>query len=248
MMSLLVLDDIKVHFGGVKAVDGVSFSVEPGQICGVIGPNGSGKTTTLNAVTRAYRLTSGSVTFDGERIDGLPAHQLARRGLTRTFQGIRLIPQLTVRANIQLAAEQVGREGLRRSARSTSASVTDEVIERLALQRVASELPSALPYGTQRRVEIARALAARPKLVLLDEPVAGMSQSERDEIAQLLAGLRDSGVSLLVIEHDLKMLLELADHMVVLNFGRLLARGTPHETARRDDVRRAYLGDANVLA
>lgn len=241
-MSLLTLDDVKVHYGGVKAVDGVSFQVQAGKVCGVIGPNGSGKTTTINAITRTARLTSGSITFDGRPLDAVAPHEMRRRGLVRTFQGIRLVPELTVRENILIAAEQCD------GARTTTAAIVDDVVERLALGHVVRERPAALPYGTQRRVEIARALSTQPKLILLDEPVAGMNQSERAEIAEILARLRDEGMTLLVIEHDLKMLLELSDHLVVLNFGRLLAEGEPHVTAQLPEVRRAYLGDGNVHA
>lgn len=248
-MSLLSLNDVKVHFGGVKAVDGVSFEVERGQLCGVIGPNGSGKTTTINAITRTTKLTSGSISFRGSQIDSVEPHDMRRIGLMRTFQGIRLVPELSVRDNVRVAAEQRG-HGRSWKARPRESlpvdQVVDEVLERLDLAAVRDERPAALPYGTQRRVEIARALSTGPELVLLDEPVAGMNHAERSEIADILRRLRDDGLTMLVIEHDLKMLLDLSDHLVVLNFGRLLAKGEPHSTARLPEVQRAYLGDANV--
>lgn len=244
-MSLLVLDDIAVHFGGVRAVDGVSLRVERGQLCGVIGPNGSGKTTALNAITRATRLTSGSITFDGHRIDEMQPQQMRRLGLMRTFQGIRLVPQLSVHENVKVAAEQRGR-GWRAPARAQEKrpvdEIVDEVLERLGLTDVRQEYPETLPYGTQRRVEIARALSTGPEMILLDEPVAGMSSSERAEIAAVLSQLRDDGLTMLVIEHDLRLLLDLADQLAVLNFGELLAFGEPHATARLPQVQRAYLG------
>ncbi len=247
-MSMLALDDVKVHFGGVKAVDGVSFEVEQGQLCGMIGPNGSGKTTTINAITRTTGLTSGTISFAGRRIDSVRAFQMRRIGLMRTFQGIRLVPELSVRDNVRVAAEQRG-AGRGWSSRPREKlpvdQVVDAVLEQLDLTAVRDERPASLPYGTQRRVEIARALSTGPELVLLDEPVAGMNQSERVEIAETLRRLRDDGLTMLVIEHDLKMLLDLSDHLVVLNFGRMLAQGEPHATARLPHVQQAYLGGAD---
>lgn len=247
-MSILVLDDVKVHFGGVKAVDGVSFTVEPGQLCGVIGPNGSGKTTTINAITGTTGLTSGSIAFRGKQLASVQPYEMRRLGLMRTFQGIRLVPELSVRDNVRVAAEQRGTRrgwGVRATEQLPVDRVVDETLERLGLSSVSGQKPAALPYGTQRRVEIARALSTQPELILLDEPVAGMNQAERAEIATILRELRADGLAMLVIEHDLKMLLELADHLVVLNFGRLLAEGEPHATARLPEVQRAYLGDGH---
>jgi branched-chain amino acid transport system ATP-binding protein len=244
-MSVLCLENVKVHFGGVRAVDGVSFALEPGQLCGVVGPNGSGKTTTINAITRTARLTSGTITFDGHNIGSLPPYQLRRIGLVRTFQGIRLVPELTVRDNIRLAAEQDGkrRQWLgRRSERHPSDAICDSLIDRFGLSEVRHEYPDSLPYGTQRRIEIVRALSCNPKLLLLDEPVAGMNQAERAEISQILKELHSEGLSMLIIEHDLKFLLNLSDTLIVLNFGKLLAQGAPHATAQLPAVQRAYLG------
>jgi branched-chain amino acid transport system ATP-binding protein len=244
-VSVLVLEDVKVHFGGIRAVNGVSFTVEPGQLVGMVGPNGSGKTTTVNAVTRTADLTSGRIIFDGSDVSKLRPHELRRIGLVRTFQGIRLVHDLSVRDNVRLAAEQHGRRSgwrARRNERLPSDAVTDAVLERFHLTALRDEHPASLPYGTQRRVEIARALAAEPKLLLLDEPVAGMNSAERAEIAHILRDLHREGLSMLVIEHDLRMLLELSDHLVVLNFGTLLAQGEPHETARLPAVQNAYLG------
>jgi ABC-type branched-subunit amino acid transport system ATPase component len=244
-MSVLELVDIKVHFGGVKAVDGISFAVEEGQLVGMVGPNGSGKSTTVNAITRTTGLTGGSISFEGRDVGSLRPHRLRRIGLVRTFQGIRLVPDLSVRDNVRLAAEQRDGRGGRwfgRSERLSSDSAADAAIERLGLAGLRDEAPESLPYGTQRRVEIARALATDPSMLLLDEPVAGMNKSERAEIAEILRDLHADGLSMLVIEHDLRLLLELSDHLVVLDFGRLLAQGEPRATAGRADVRRAYLG------
>jgi ABC-type branched-subunit amino acid transport system ATPase component len=245
-MTVLALTDVKVHFGGVRAVDGVSFAVERGQLVGMVGPNGSGKSTTVNAITRTAELTAGRITFDGEDLRGVAPHRLRRIGLVRTFQGIRLVPDLCVRDNVRLAAENHGgrRGWFGRSEKLATDPVCDAVLERLGLAEVAGEGPEALPYGTQRRVEIARALAARPTMLLLDEPVAGMNQAERAEIGRILTDLRAEGLTMLVIEHDLRMLLDLSDHLVVLDFGKVLAEGEPEATAARADVRRAYLGGA----
>lgn len=243
--SVLVLDDVHVHFGGVRAVDGLSFVVERGQLWGMVGPNGSGKTTMVNAITRATDLTAGKIVFDGTDVARLSPHRLRRIGLVRTFQGIRLVPDLTVRDNVRLAAEQHdgrSRWRVRRTERLPSDSVTDAVLERFGLNALRDEKPGSLPYGTQRRLEIARALATRPVLLLLDEPVAGMNLAERGEIARILQDLRADGLSMLVIEHDLRLLLELSDHLVVLNFGKLLAQGEPYATAALPDVQHAYLG------
>jgi branched-chain amino acid transport system ATP-binding protein len=244
-VSVLELTDIKVHFGGVKAVDGISFSVEDGQLVGMVGPNGSGKSTTVNAITRTTGLTAGSISFQGQDVRSLRPHRLRRIGLVRTFQGIRLVPGLSVRDNVRLAAEQHDGRGTRwfaRSERLPSDSAADAALERLGLSGLRDEAPESLPYGTQRRVEIARALATGPSMLLLDEPVAGMNRSERAEIAGILRDLHADGLSMLVIEHDLRLLLELSDHLVVLNFGRLLAQGEPRAIAGRADVRQAYLG------
>lgn len=249
MTDVLALDGVQVHFGGVRAVDGLSFAVQRGQLCGMVGPNGSGKTTTVNAITRTTALTAGTITFDGTDVSSLSPHRLRRIGLVRTFQGVRLVPDLTVRDNVRLAAEQHDgrpRRLFRRSGTLPSDSVTDAVLERFGLTGVRDERPASLPYGTQRRVEIARALATEPTLLLLDEPVAGMNRSERAEIAAVLADLRAEGLSMLVIEHDLRLLMELSDHLVVLNFGRLLAEGEPRATAARPEVQEAYLGKSRA--
>lgn len=247
-MSILVLDDVKVHYGGVKAVDGVSFGVEPGQLCGVMGPNGAGKTTIINAITGTTRLSSGSIAFRDKPLTSAKPYEMRRMGLMRTFQGIRLVPELSVRDNVRVAAEQRGSRrgwGARATEKLPVDQVVDKTLERLGLDVVRDQKPTALPYGTQRRVEIARALSTQPDLILLDEPVAGMNQTERAEIAAILRELRADGLAMLVIEHDLKMLLDLSDHLVVLNFGKLLAKGEPHATARLPEVQRAYLGDGH---
>ena len=246
MTSVLKLDDAKVWFGGVKAVDGVTLSIEEGHLHGVVGPNGSGKTTLVNAMTRLTALTDGRITFADEDVTLSHPHEVYRAGMARTFQGIRLLSGLTVRENVALGADEKQRSGgwmpRLRPGRSPALDAADEAIKRLELTRVADSYPSALPYGTQRRVEIARALAGRPKLLLLDEPVAGMSSAEKGEIADVLRLLRGEGLTMLLIEHDLAMVLSLSDHIFVMNFGKLIAEGDPHKTAALPEVQEAYLG------
>jgi branched-chain amino acid transport system ATP-binding protein len=253
---MLELQDVKVWFGGVRAVDGVSMRLEAGRLYGIIGPNGSGKTTLINAISRLTRLTSGTIRFDGEDVSHAPAHHVSRMGMARTFQAIRLLPTLDVRENILLGTDELVRadgEGGSWRARARArarraAQAADEAIERLGLQAVAREQPSNLPYGTQRRVEIARAVASGCRLLLLDEPIAGMSREERDEIAEVLRALRGEGLTQVLIEHDLRMVLRTCEHLYVLNLGTNLAEGEPAATVARPAVQEAYLGRVHVGA
>jgi ABC-type branched-subunit amino acid transport system ATPase component len=245
MSALLTATDVKVHFGGVKAVDGVSLELQSGKLHGVVGPNGSGKTTLINAISRFVPLTAGSIDFDGLPVGGMRPHEVGRAGLARTFQSIRLLPTLTVRENVLLAVD--GREpalspAAKRRRRLKAEAAADGALEKLELTKLRDAFPAALPYGTQRRVEIARAVAADPKLLLLDEPIAGMNREERAEIGQILCTLRDGGLTLLLVEHDLRMVLNISDHIFVMNFGRCVAEGPPRETAMRPEVQEAYLG------
>jgi ABC-type branched-subunit amino acid transport system ATPase component len=246
MTALLDVKDLKVHFGGVKAVDGVSLSLQPGKIYGLVGSNGSGKTTMINAISRLTHITEGAVTFRGEDVRAQKPYGLSRIGLARTFQTIRLLDSLTVRENVMIGADHSrhATSGFRAAAgeRARIRDAADEAIERLHLQAFAHHFPTSLSYGTQRRVEIARALASDPQLLLLDEPVAGMNRSERDEISDVIAGLRDGGLTQLLVEHDLRMVLRLSDHLYVMNFGRCIAEGDPRTTAALPEVQESYLG------
>jgi ABC-type branched-subunit amino acid transport system ATPase component len=244
MTSILTVDAVKVHFGGVKAVDGVSLTLQRGALYGMVGPNGSGKTTLLNAICGHVRLTAGRIALGDRRISGRSADAIYRAGLARTFQGLRLLPDLSVRENVLTGLESTGRAHGRRE---VDAKV-DQAIERLALPAFAKARVGGLPYGTQRRVEIARALAGQPDLLLLDEPVAGMNSTERDEIAAILATLKAEGLTMLLIEHDLRFVLRLSDHLVVMNFGTVLAQGEPRATADLPAVREAYLGRKRGVA
>jgi len=237
--------DVKVHFGGVKAVDGVSLQLMPGLIYGIIGPNGSGKSTLIGAMTRLTKLTSGELLFDGEPYQNAPASAIARKRVARTFQTVRLLPDLDVRANVRLGADgrKDERPGLVARILGTGSSpATEEAIKRADLTGFESFYPSELSYGTQRRVEIARAIATDPRLLLLDEPTAGMNQTERAEISALLKQLRSEGLCQLLVEHDVQMMIDTCDHVFAMNFGKLIAQGRPEDVVRDPQVQEAYLG------
>jgi branched-chain amino acid transport system ATP-binding protein len=238
--------DVAVHFGGVKAVDGLSISLEAGKIYGIIGPNGSGKSTLLGALTRLTQLTRGELFFDGQEYHRVPPAEVAKRRVARTFQTVRLLADLTVLDNIQLGADAgtgTGSGGAfrRMFGRGRSPAVA-EAISRTSLQGFEDYYPSELSYGTQRRVEIARAIAMDPRLLLLDEPTAGMNQKERAEISELLKSLRGEGLCQLLVEHDVQMMIDTCDYVFAMNFGHLIAEGTPTEVVREPQVQEAYLG------
>jgi ABC-type branched-subunit amino acid transport system ATPase component len=252
MTAILETDEARVHFGGVKAVDGVTLDLQPGLLYGLVGPNGSGKTTLVNAMSRLTPLTGGAIRFDGADVSAERAHAVSRRGMARTFQAIRLLEGLSVRENVMLGADRSrdadrGWRG-RVAERRRVGAVADAAIERLSLGDVRDASPRALSYGTQRRVEIARALAGDPKVLLLDEPVAGMNRSEREEIGDIIRSLRAEGLTQLLIEHDLRMILALCDELYVMNFGRCIARGEPRATAALPEVQECYLGRRHVNA
>jgi branched-chain amino acid transport system ATP-binding protein len=245
---VLEVHDVKVHFGGVKAVDGITFDITPGKIFGILGPNGSGKSTLLAAFTRYVNLTAGSLRLGGQEYDTVPTAQVARRGVARTFQTVRLLPGLTVRENVELGADLAGNGsrlgGLRRKSANggPSADDVDSAIERTGLSGLERMWPSELSYGSQRRVEIARAIATRPRLLLLDEPTAGMNHNERHEVSTLLRDLHREGLTQLLVEHDVQMMLDTCDWLFAMNFGKLIAEGPPEDVVREDSVREAYLG------
>ena len=251
-MTLLKVSDARVYFGGVRAVDGVSMELKSGVLYGLVGPNGSGKSTMLGAISGLLRLTSGTLEFDGREYQGDPVSAIARRGIGRTFQTVRLLPSLTVLENVMLGADSrcFGESILlnwlvpwRNRARERMVrEIARGITARLGLEAIERSYPTALSYGTQRRVEIARALASDPKLLLLDEPTAGMSNEEREAIAALLIELRDSGMTQLLVEHDLQMITDNCSHMFVMNFGRLIASGRPDDVVALPDVQAAYLG------
>ena len=236
-MALLTVDHIRVEFGGIVALADLSFTIDEGQICALIGPNGAGKTTLFNCVSRLYQPKEGSIEFDGHNLLALPAHRIARVGISRTFQNLALFPALTVAQNVMVGAHSRGG-----SSRSRRADALD-LLGRLGLADLAGHPAAGLPYGTLKRVEIARALAARPKLLLLDEPAAGLTHSEVDELAELVRSIRaDFDLTVLLVEHHMAMVMAISDKVVVLDFGSEIAEGSPEEI--RDDPRviEAYLG------
>ncbi len=247
---VLEVRDVKVHFGGVKAVDGISFDITPGRIFGILGPNGSGKSTLLAAFTRYVNLTDGTLRLAGQDYQRIRTADVARRGVARTFQTVRLLPGLTVRENIQLGADLAQNESSRfasllsslRPRGALSDADVDHAVERTGLNGYEHLWPSELSYGLQRRVEIARAIATRPQLLLLDEPTAGMNHSERREVSQLLRDLKGEGLTQLLVEHDVQMMLDTCDWLFAMNFGKLIAEGKPEDVVRQDQVRVAYLG------
>ena len=252
-MALLDVSGISVKVGGVVALDSLSFSIEPGQILGLIGPNGAGKTTMFNVISRVYEPTSGSLTFDGADLGAVRAENIARHGISRTFQNLALWARLSVLENVMLGAHTQGRNGFVRSAlrigvRSEERRLAKQaytILDELGLADIAFQPAAGLPYGTLKRVEIARALASNPKMLMLDEPAAGLTHIEVDELGNLVKSLRDAyDLTVLLVEHHMSMVMAISDNIVVLNFGRKIAEGGPAEISRNPDVIKAYLGGA----
>jgi ABC-type branched-subunit amino acid transport system ATPase component len=235
--AVLEVNNIAVHYGGIKAVNGISFSLEPGRISGILGPNGSGKTTLLGALTRMVSLTSGRLVFLGQDYSKVPARKILSLGIARTFQTVRVLPDRTVLDNILL-----GTDALSSSRAGNVKENVRQAIERTGLEGFEQVRPGELSYGVQRRVEIARAIAAQPSLLLLDEPTAGMNQHERQEIGTLLRKLSEEGLTQLLIEHDVQMMLDTCDKLFAMNFGVLIAEGTPESVVQSIAVQESYLG------
>lgn len=238
MNQILELEGIQVNFGGVVAIKDLSISLRAGEISGVIGPNGAGKTTLFNVITGVVQPSAGRIMFDGTELKKERPHRIARTGIARTFQNIRLFKDLTVQEH--LLAMGPMRFRLRRNREWPD---TNEILQITGLWEERHRVAEELPYGLQRRVEIARALAVNPKLLLLDEPVAGMNSGEADELADLIRSLRDGGLSILLIEHDMKFVMSLCDQLFVLNFGSLIASGDPRSIQQNEAVLEAYLGE-----
>jgi len=248
---LLRLEDVRRTFGGVRAVDGVRFEVSAGEVHGLIGPNGAGKTTLLNLVSGLIRADGGAISLDGRRIDRLASHRIAALGITRTYQNIRLFPALTAADNV-LVGEHLRRRdplwkrmlflpSVRSEERAARATALD-LLARVGLSERAGWRAANLSYGEQRRVEIARALASEPRVLLLDEPTAGMNPAEVTSIAALIRNLARGGHSVLLVEHNVKLVMDVCERITVLDFGKVIADGVPAAIARDPAVVAAYLG------
>jgi ABC-type branched-subunit amino acid transport system ATPase component len=234
---VLAASDVSRLYSGVRAVDGVTFQAAQGDVIGLIGPNGSGKTTLLNILTRMTDVSQGTVSLDGVNITHERPQRMAHRGVARTFQNIKLFNNLTVLENVE-----VGAAGARRPRRDAISQ-----LERLGVANISGRIAGTLPYGDQRRVEIARALAAKPWIILLDEPAAGMNEAETDDLLTVLRRVQaETGAALIVVEHDLSLVFRLAERIVVLNNGRVIADGTADEVRAHPEVIDAYLGPALV--
>lgn len=251
-MSLLKVEGLTKEFGGVRAVTDVSFAVEPGTIHSVIGPNGAGKTTLFNLVTGVYTPTAGTVTLDGRDLTALSTAARAKLGMQRTFQNLQIFFNMTAIENVMvgrhlhlgtgLVASLLGLPKIRRETRLAREKAA-ELMHRVGLEKWLDADADAMPYGALKRLEIARALAAEPKLLLLDEPAAGLNPKETVEIDELIREIARGGVTVVLVEHDMKLVMNVSDRILVLDYGRKLAEGTAEEVRRNPDVVKAYLGE-----
>ena len=255
--TLLEIDGLTLAFGGVKALNDVRFHVRAGSVTSVIGPNGAGKTSVFNTISGFYRPAAGRIVFDGRDITRMPAAQRAAMGLARSFQNIALFRGLSVLDNIKLGRHCHLKTGplaalfytpaVRREEQELRAEIEERIIDFLEIDHIRKAPVASLSYGLQKRVELARALAMQPRLLMLDEPVAGMNREETEDMARFILEVRrDWGVTVLMIEHDMGMVMDLSDHVVVLNFGQVIAEGEPGQVQSNPEVVKAYLGSGNV--
>jgi branched-chain amino acid transport system ATP-binding protein len=253
-MPLLEVRDVAVRFGGIVALDGVSFDVEAGSIVGLIGPNGAGKTTLFNCLSRLYECDRGDIRFDGRPLLAAPRHRIAALGIGRTFQNVALFGSMSVIENVLVGAHSRSASGFFSNAlrfpsvpreEATVRAKAAQILALLDLQPMAERRVADLPFGTRKRVELARALAAQPKLLLLDEPASGLNHEEVGELSSLIRSLRARlALTVLLVEHHMSLVMSISERVVALNFGKVIAQGAPAEVSRHPELMRAYLGTA----